>query len=165
MAVILNEKQSTSGGPYAFYTVEVTTSNRTVNSIVCHVTVKAHLQYEASWHGTGFTVTPWIGLNGTGYQLPNLKEKNATWSGTAVRSVSKNITVTGLTASQTSMKATFRVDSGRDAGYPGGELTSTACSNITFAAGEVATNNLTNAPELVDTSNYATSFIWSNNSW
>ena len=95
---ILSEKQSTGGSPYAFYTIEVTPSGRTANSVNLAVKVKSHLQYSESYQGTGVTITAYLTINETNYSIP-LKSSSATWSGTTVYTASKNITVNGLSAS------------------------------------------------------------------
>lgn len=128
---ILNEKQSTGGSPYAFYTVEVTPSGRTANSVNLAITVKSHLQYSESYQGTGVTITAYLNINGTNYSIP-LKSSSATWSGTTVYTASKNITVNGLSASATSITGvTFSVSTSDGSSA----LSSTPCSNITISAG------------------------------
>ena len=93
---ILSEKQSTGGSPYAFYTVEVTPSGRTANSVNLAVKVKSHLQYSSSYRGTGVTITAYLTINGTNYSIP-LKLSSATNTGfgalfLSTASASKDIT-------------------------------------------------------------------------
>lgn len=128
---ILSEKKSTGSSPYAFYTVEVTPSGRTANSVNLAVKVKSHLQYSESYQGTGVTITAYLTINGTTYSIP-LKSSSATWSGTTVYTASKNITVNGLSASATSITGvTFSVSTSDGSSA----LSSTSCSNITISAG------------------------------
>ena len=129
---ILSEKQSTVGSPYAFYTVEVTPSGRTANSVNLAVKVKSHLQYSSSYQGTGVTIIAYLTINGTNYSIP-LKSSSATWSGTTIYTSSKNITVNGLSASATSITGvTFSVVNAYD---NSSSLSNTSCSNITIPAG------------------------------
>ena len=129
---ILNNKQSSNGSPYAFYTVEVTPSGRTANTVNLAITVKSHLQYSESFQGTGIILTGYLKISGVSYEIP-LKSRAETWSGTTVHTASKNITVTGLSASATSITGViFRVVNAHD---NSSSLSDTSCSNITIPVG------------------------------
>ena len=129
---ILNNKQSSNGSPYSFYTVEVTPSGRTANTVNLAITVKSHLQYSESVQGTGITLTGYLKISGVSYEIP-LKSRTETWSGTTVHTASKNITVTGLSASATSITGvTFSVVNAYD---NSSSLSDTSCSNITIPVG------------------------------
>ena len=129
---ILNEKQSTVGGPYAFYTVEVISSERTANSVNLVIIVKSHLQNSLSYLGTGVTITGYLTINNISYSIP-LKASSVKWSGTTVYTANKNITVNGLSASATSITGvTFSVVNSYD---NSSSLSNTSCSNITIPVG------------------------------
>ena len=44
MAKILSNKKSTGGSPYAYYSVEATSSNRSTSSVDITITVTSNLQ-------------------------------------------------------------------------------------------------------------------------
>lgn len=125
---ILNEKKSTVGNPYAFFTVQVTPSNRTTNSVKLAITVKSHLQWSDSLLGTGYTMTGYLKVNDTSYYI-TLKTSSEVWSGTTVYTATRTITVNEIDSGATSLTGiTFRV-----AGES--RLDETSCSNITIPSG------------------------------
>ena len=125
---ILNEKKSTVGNPYAFFTVQVTPSNRTTNSVKLAITVKSHLQWSDSLLGTGYTMTGYLKVNDTSYYI-TLKTSSDVWSGTTVYTATRTITINELDSATTSLTGvTFRV-----AGES--RLDETSCSNITIPSG------------------------------
>ena len=125
---ILNEKKSTAGNPYAFFTVQVTPSNRTTNSVKLAITVKSHLQWSDSLLGTGYTMTGYLKVNDTSYSI-TLKTSSEVWSGTTVYTATRTITINELDSATTSLTGvTFRV-----AGES--RLDETSCSNITIPSG------------------------------
>ena len=125
---ILNEKKSTAGNPYAFFTVQVTPSNRTTNSVKLAITVKSHLQWSESLLGTGYTMTGYLKVNDTSYSI-TLKTSSEVWSGTTVYTATRTITINELDSATTSLTGvTFRV-----AGES--RLDETSCSNITIPSG------------------------------
>ena len=128
---ILNEKKSTVGNPYAFFTVQVTPSNRTTNSVKLAITVKSHLQWSDSVLGSGYTMTGYLKVNDTSYYI-TLKTSSEVWSGTTVYTATRTITVNEIDSGATSLTGiTFRVT---------GEsrLDETSCSNITIPSGNGA---------------------------
>ena len=125
---ILNEKKSTAGNPYAFFTVQVTPSDRTTNSVKLAITVKSHLQWSDSLLGTGYTMTGYLKVNDTSYSI-TLKTSSEVWSGTTVYTATRTITINEIDSATTSLTGvTFRV-----AGES--RLDETSCSNITIPSG------------------------------
>ena len=125
---ILNEKKSTVGNPYAFFTVQVTPSNRTTTSVKLAITVKSHLQWSDSLLGKGYTMTGYLKVNDTSYYI-TLKTSSEVWSGTTVYTATRTITVNEIDSGATSLTGiTFRV-----AGES--RLDETSCSNITIPSG------------------------------
>ena len=108
MATILSSKKSTYGSPYAFYTVELTYSNRKETSVVVSYKITSKLQYEESWMGYALTANLTVG--GTKSGAIKIKD-NTVWSGTAAHTVSGEFTVTGLTATTASLSTSFSVSS------------------------------------------------------
>lgn len=136
MATILNSKKSSGGSPYAYYTVEVTPSNRLANTINMYVKVTGHLASSSSSLGTGGTMglNCYITLNGNEYGPITLKGTSTSWSGTSNHSANTTFTVTGLTVMQTAITSVkFRVSrTGSAAGdyTKGAALSSTKCNDI-----------------------------------
>ena len=54
MATILNNKQSTAGSPYVFYTVNVSevANSRTADEVKLNFQTVSHLQYSSSFNGS-----------------------------------------------------------------------------------------------------------------
>lgn len=111
MAKILNEQKSTGGNPYAYYTINVTSSNRTTHGVTISGSIKSHLQYDSSKLGTGdnFGLKAYITLNGVKKGPITLKATDVTWSGTSVKTKNFSFTIDGLTPSQISIPVKFRV--------------------------------------------------------
>lgn len=127
--IVLNEKQSTYGGPYGFYTVTLTPSNRTSNSVTLKCDVSAHLQYGDSWTQMGVTCGLYVG--GAWHNFV-LVPYGMMWHGTTPTTTSTTITVTGLTESQTSITGIqFRAQDSTDP-YGGPSLNATSCSNLSI---------------------------------
>ena len=139
---LLSEKKSTAGSPYMFYTVEVTPSNRTATGVTISLTVKCHLQYSESTSGTGITYTAGLYVGDSWREL-QLKSSSDSWSGTTVHTKSTSFTVTGLSATTTSLTGIkFRVVkkvSGSTV-TTGGYLAETSVSNITIPVGNSASS-------------------------
>ena len=103
MAVILNNKKSTNGSPYAFYTVETTNiTNRTQTTVDISFKITVNLQYAESVSGTGRPLTGGLYLQGNWYTF-TIKNSSTAWSGTAKHYINTTITITGLTSTQTSI--------------------------------------------------------------
>lgn len=164
MATILNNKQSTTGSPYAFYTVkaEPVSGSRTATTVQVKVTVTWHLQYAESWWGTGYTMTAGIYLGSTWNSI-TLKASSTVYEGTDTHTATGTFTVSGLTETQTSLTGIqFRVQTSNST-YDGGVLTATSCSNLAidyYTAPEQPV-----APALADTSNIAVPYIFSGGVW
>lgn len=130
MATILSSKKSTHGGPYCFYTVEASTSKRTPTSVKVTVKVTAKLQYSTSWLGTGYGLKAGIYYDGEWHEA-TLKSTSSVWEGTGAHTATITFTVSGLTASKTSLTGIkFRCK--RTDGGNACELDSTSCSSISI---------------------------------
>lgn len=136
--IVLNEKKSTYGGPYGFYTVKLTPYNRTKDSVTVKCDVSAHLQYEGSYTGHKVTCGLYIGgkwvdfviYSGGGVVYDDGSDNGKLWKGTSEKTASKSIDVSGLSAVQevlTGIK--FRAIS-QASGGP--QLDATDCADITI---------------------------------
>lgn len=156
--VVLNEKKSTYGGPYGFYTVTLTPSNRTANSVTVKCTVSAYLQYSDSHTGYGVKCGLYIGGKWNEFTLVS---SGTTWEGTTPISKSATFTVSGLTDTQTSISGIkFKAVDGAGGGP---SLNSTNCSNLTIDYYTAPVQP--EAPALADTSNIAVPYIYTDGTW
>lgn len=121
---ILNEKKSSTGGPYCFYTVQYEEKSRTASAVKLGIKILAHLQYAESYYG--YSATAKLTVGGTAFSI-KLKG-NEMWSGTGVHTITQDITVSAA-AGTTSLAAKFAVTTGSG----NAALSSTACSNITIS--------------------------------
>ena len=149
MATILSSKKSAVGSPYVYYTVDVTTSNRTTNGITLKMSVTAWLGSSSSQLGTGSTygILGYLKILGTEYAI-TIKGTDDSWSGTTKHTATITKTISGLNASDTSITGvkfrTTRTGSKNDGSIAhAGELGSTSCSNITFEAGHTPPSDVT----------------------
>ena len=146
MAKILNNKKSTGGSPYAYYSVDATSSNRSTSSVDITITVTSNLQYSSSSLGSGsnYGLVGYITLNNTEYSM-TLKSTSQSWSGTTKHTATStfNVNVPGSQSQLTNVK--FRVS--RTGSYAndysrGAALSSTACSNISIGIGHTPPSNV-----------------------
>lgn len=141
MVTILNEKKSSAGSPYIFYTITANPSNRTANTVDLEIKVTSHLQYSSSSLGTG-VLTGYLKINNTNYSV-NIKSKSESWSGTTKHTTTKQITIEDLTGSQTLLEdITFRVARETGSSSSSGYLKETMCSDIEIPVGHTAPDNI-----------------------
>ena len=141
MVTILNEKKSSAGSPYIFYTITANPSNRTANTVDLEIKVTSHLQYSSSSLGTG-VLTGYLKINNTNYSV-NIKSKSESWSGTTKHTTTKQITIEDLTGSQTLLEdITFRVARETGSSSSSGYLNETMCSDIEIPVGHTAPDNI-----------------------
>lgn len=146
MAKILSNKKSTGGSPYAYYSVEATSSNRSTSSVDITVTVTSNLQYSNSSLGSGsnFGLIGYITLNNTEYSM-TLKATNVTWKGTGKHTTTSTFNVNAPGSQQELTNVKFRVS--RTGSYANnysrsGALSSTSCSNISIGIGHTPPSNV-----------------------
>ena len=135
MAVILNNKKSTYGSPYCYYTVEYTsTSNRTATTVDIAFKVTSHLAYSSSSFGTGRTLKAQLYINGVWSDEQTLKASNESWSGTSNHTKTFTLTIENLSSSTTTLSGVqFKVKSSASDSASG--LNATSCSDITIPSG------------------------------
>jgi hypothetical protein len=162
MATILNNKKSTGGSPYCYYTVTAETSNRTAYGVTISGTISAHLASSSSSLQTGQSMglNAYLTFNGVEQSAVNIKGTGTSWSGTTTHSTNYSFTISDLDPSQTVIPVSFRVSrTGSAAGdySKGAALKSTACSDITVEAGLVA-STITSVTS--GTTDYTPSVVW-----
>lgn len=159
MATVINEKQSTQGGPYAFYTLTLTASNRTATSVKISYTLKTHLQYSASYHGWALNAKIAVGSSSTTVAIKGTE----TWEGTAVHTKTGSFTVSGLSSSTTSLSNSLTVTS--PSSGAGATLTKTSGTALSISAYSTPTASVIPAPDLLDTSGIAVPYIYTSSGW
>lgn len=125
--VVLEDKKSTYGGPYGYYTVTLTPAERAKNSVKVKFEVSAHLAENVSYTKLGVSCTLRIG--GEAHTL-TLVPYGEEWRGTGVRRKNVTFTVTGLDITQTKISGiTF---SALEGGGPtsGPSLSATNCADL-----------------------------------
>lgn len=111
MATILNEKKSTGGSPYGYYTVTAVASNRTTYGVTISGTITCHLASSSSSLGTGGTMglDAYLTLNGAEQTAVRIKATDTSWSGTGNHNTNYSFTINNLQPTQTSVPISFRV--------------------------------------------------------
>lgn len=127
--VVLRDMQSTYSGPYGYYTVTLTPSGRTKDSITIKCDVTAYFKYADSKTQYGVTCSLYIG--GAWHDF-TLVPYGTWWQGTAPVSASVTIAVSGLSVTQTIITGIqFKATDG--SGVPEGPtLNPTSCSDLTI---------------------------------
>ena len=124
---VLSEKQSTYSGPYGFYTVTLTPTDRTLDSVAVKCDVTAHLQYSDSYTAFGVTCALYIG--GAWHEF-TLVKYGTEWRGTTPITASATFTVSGLSAAQSSIDdIKFKALAG-DGETAGPSLSATDCAAL-----------------------------------
>ncbi len=134
---ILSKKQSNVGSPYVFYSVSLSTSERTTNSVKVKATITASLQYSQSWMGTGLILKGSLYIGGA-WRSGTLKKSSDVWRGQTAHTVNMSFTVTGLSASTSSLTGIkFKVDR-TDTYSNAGELRECSCKNMSISTYEAS---------------------------
>lgn len=135
MATILNNKKSTYGSPYCYYTVEYTdTTNRTATTVDITFKITSHLAYSSSSLGGGYTLKAQLYINGAWSSNITLKGSGDSWSGTTPHTKTQTITIENLASTDTLLEdIMFKVTS--NASDKASGLNSTSCNDITIPMG------------------------------
>ena len=135
MATILNNKKSTYGSPYCYYTVEYTdTTNRTANTVDITFKITSHLAYSSSSLGSNYTLKGQLYLNGAWSSNIAIKNTGTSWSGTTPHTATATLTVSNLASTDTTIEnVKFKVTSSASDKASG--LDATKCSDITIPIG------------------------------
>lgn len=131
--VVLSNSQSSLSSPYGFWTVTLTPRNRTTNSVVIDCEMSCSLQYSGSY--TGYRVTCGMYLGGAWHDVEINPSGNG-WSGTSPRTARMTVTVSGLTASQTSITGIYFRAAAADGWGPG--TADKACANLNIPSANAA---------------------------
>lgn len=140
MAVILKETKSTGKDPYAYYTVNASASNRTVDTVKVSGTIDSRLSSSNASLGSGGTMglIAYLKLNDKEYSV-ELKKTTEKWSGTTTHTKSFSFTIEDLESSQSQLSdIKFRVSrtgSAADNYTKGAAMSSKSCSNLQIGIG------------------------------
>ena len=132
MATILSNKKSSGGSPYCYYTVEVTTSNRTASQVTVNVTVKMHLASSSSYLGSGYYVKVHLYVAGAWHEA-TIKGSSASWSGTKTHSKSFSFTVSAAASATALTGIQFKATAN----------TNTACKRSAVSCSNIAISSVT----------------------
>lgn len=147
MATLLNEKKSTGGDPYAYYTVNATASDRTANDVKVVVEVISRLSSSQAFLGTGSTYgrDGYITLQGKEYKI-SLKATNERWSGTTKHKAYSGELTIEIEGSKSQIEnIKFRVSpTGSASGNynQAAALKSTSCNNLYIGIGHEKPSNV-----------------------
>ena len=140
MAVILKETKSTGSSPYAYYTVNASASDRTVNTVKVSGTIDSRLSSSSASLGAGGTMglIAYLKFNDKEYSV-ELKKTTEKWSGTTTHTKSFSFTIEDLESSQSQLSdIKFRVSrtgSAADNYTKGAAMSSKNCSNLQIGIG------------------------------
>ena len=162
--VILNDQRSTSGGPYAYFTISVDILERRTNAVDIRVTVRSNLANDQSVLGEG----PTMGLGCylhffDSEQNRSIKLKdpyNDSWEGTDYHYASGNFTLpaaSNVTSVTDISVEIYRTDYAEGNFRYGAQLDTTSCSNFSIPQG-LAPTNITSVTS--GTTNYAPVLKW-----
>ncbi|MDY6072340.1 MAG: hypothetical protein SPI44_05665 [Bacilli bacterium] len=140
MAVILKETKSTGSSPYAYYTVNASASDRTVNTVKVSGTIDSRLSSSSASLGAGGTMglIAYLKFNDKEYSV-ELKKTTEKWSGTTTHTKSFSFTIEDLESSQSQLSdIKFRVSRTGSAANnytKGAAMSSKNCSNLQIGIG------------------------------
>ena len=140
MAVILKETKSTGSSPYAYYTVNASASDRTVDTVKVSGTIDSRLSSSSASLGAGGTMglIAYLKFNDKEYSV-ELKKTTEKWSGTTTHTKSFSFTIEDLESSQSQLSdIKFRVSrtgSAADNYTKGAAMSSKNCSNLQIGIG------------------------------
>lgn len=134
---VLKKKKTASGNPRFYYTVSFKCTNRTSNSVKVSASIVASLGTDSNYFGKGLGLKGSIYCGGSWHTV-TIKKESEYWKGRSGHTVSTSFTVSGLSASTTSLTnikfKVARTDS--LLANVAGELSSTDCSNMKISAYE-----------------------------
>lgn len=148
MATILSETKSSGGSPYAYYTVNASASDRTVDTVKVSGTIDSKLSSSNSSLGAGGTMglIAYLKFNDKEYSV-ELKKTTEKWSGTTTHTKSFSFTIKDLESSQSQLSdIKFRVSRTGSAANDytkGAAMSSKTCSNLSIGIGHQAPSNIT----------------------
>lgn len=147
MAKILKETKSTGSSPSAYYTVNASASDRTVDTVKVSGTIDSRLSSSNASLGAGGTMglIAYLKFNGKEYSV-ELKKTTEKWSGTTTHTKSFSFTIEDLDSSQSQLSdIKFRVSrtgSAADNYAKGAAMSSKSCSNLQIGIGHTNPSNV-----------------------
>lgn len=135
------EKTSTVSAPDVKYVVSAKSANRKSGSVDVTFTVTASLTKSTSYFLSGYILKAALYLGGKWNEV-TIKKSTDQWRGKTAHTVSKKVTVTGLTAAQTKLTGVkFKAYRGDNNGECG-TISETKCSDINISAYTSATSGM-----------------------
>jgi hypothetical protein len=132
--------KSTANQPVINYTLKAKSSQRTTSSVNVDITITTSLANTSNYFGIGYGLIASVYIGGA-WKDVTLKNTSDYWKGTAGHTANVSATVTGLSASTTSINGIkFKVRRS-DTNGTAGTLGETACQNFAISAYSVKTDN------------------------
>lgn len=127
---LLYRKVTPQGAPLFYYTVTAKTTERTANSVKITFTITASLRYSTSYFGRPYGLQGAIYVGGQWHTF-TIKAPSEYWKGQSAHTVNKTITLSGLSASTTSITGMqFKATRTDGTGNVTGALPATSISNL-----------------------------------
>lgn len=125
--------KSTASSPAINYTVTAKATNRTASGVKVSITITASLAGASNYFGNGYTLTAGVYIGGA-WRTVTLKKSSDYWKGQTAHSASVSVTLSGLSASQTSISGIrFRAQRPDGLGQSG-VVAETNCSDLKISA-------------------------------
>lgn len=129
---------SKAEAPTVNYKVTAKTSGRTANSVKVAVAITAALGRDSSYFGRGFGLKVSLYIGGAWHSV-QIKKTTDYWRGKTGHTVNLNVTVTGLSASTTSLTGIkFKAERTDSVGGKTGILSSTSCNALKISTYEAS---------------------------
>ena len=129
---LLKSKQTTVSEPDFYYTVKAKASGRTSSSVKIEVAITTSLENSSSYFGKGYGLEGQLYMGGSWHEV-TIKKTSSYWTGKSGHTANMSFTVSGLSASTTSLTGikfkTVRTDGLGSAGT----LDETSCSDLTIS--------------------------------
>ena len=123
---------SDSDEPKFHYVVTAQVTDRTETTAKVTVAITTSLRYRGSYFGNGFILTGSLYMNGSWHDV-TLKTSGEYWRGTTAHTANLSFTISGLSASTTSISSIFKVSRGDSKGGGAGILSDKSCNNLAIA--------------------------------
>lgn len=136
-ATVLKNKATSKGAPIFYYTVTLKATGRTANSVKINAAITASLKYSTSYFGRPYALKGSLYIGGKWHDV-TIKKSSEFWRGKSGHTANMSFTITGLSASTSSLSGikfkVVRTDS--TSGAVTGTLAETACSNLPISTYE-----------------------------
>lgn len=128
---LLNKRKSTGAKPTMYYTLTAKSYDRAADSVKVKIALSVQMASKTNYFSGKRNLKASVQVGGDWYTWYVFKEGNSKWVGTQVKSFTKVITLTGLSADQTALPdIKFKAERDDDTGGTSGTVESTNCKDI-----------------------------------